>query len=96
MPFARRSDPSTSHQAAASVNDVTATQQAILKVLARPRTDEELIDAYRRMKGAPLASDSGIRSRRSELAAKGLLQIVGDSRTRSGRKTRIWQVSGDC
>jgi hypothetical protein len=96
MPFARKSDPTTSHEAAASVTDVTATQQAILKVLARPRTDEELIQAYRRMKNAPFASDSGIRSRRSELAAKGLLAIVGESRTQSGRKTRIWQVSGDC
>lgn len=95
MARARNTDPVTSHEAAESVDDVTATQEFILRVLQKkPRTDSELIEAYRNYKTAPRASESGIRSRRAELVAKGL---VADTDRRdvlpSGRRSIVWGVS---
>lgn len=92
MPNARTTDPQTSHEAAASVNNLTATKEAILKALVRPRTDVDLVDAYRNLKGAPTASESGIRSRRAELVAAGLIVDSG-ARTKlpSGRSAIIWK-----
>lgn len=95
MPNARRTDPQTSHDAARTVDDVTATQAFIVKALTRPATDSVLIDRYRNMKRAPLASESGIRSRRAELVDRG---IVRDSGKRdvlpSGRKSIVWELAG--
>jgi hypothetical protein len=95
MPAARTTDPYTSHEAAKSVNNVTATQQAIMQLLQKPMTDEQLVKAYQ-AGDYPAASEPGIRTRRSELARKGLLVIVTSSLTASGRKARVWTVSGDC
>jgi hypothetical protein len=95
MPYARTADPYTSHEAAKSVNNVTQTQQAILQLLEKPMTDEQLVNAYQ-AGSYPAASESGIRSRRAELARKGLLVIVTTSLTANGRKARVWTVSGDC
>jgi hypothetical protein len=98
MPNARKTDPVTSHAAAQSVSNetVTLTQHYILKALKRPKTDEQLVVSFRAYKTAPIASESGIRSRRAELAKRGLLMIVGEARTFSGRRAYLWQVSGDC
>lgn len=93
MPYARKSDPQTSHDAARSVGNITQTQSYILRALKRPRSDEQLLEAYRAMKHAPKASDSGIRSRRAELARMGLIKEVGLARTEAGRQTRIWKVN---
>lgn len=92
MASARKTDPETSHAAAASVGDVNLTKQYILKALRRPRIDEDLIDAYRQQKKAPLQSESGIRSRRSELVRAGLVQDSGKRLlTRSGRSSIVWE-----
>lgn len=94
MAYARKTDPTTSHMAAASVQDITATQEYILKALKRPATDVDLVERYNNLKTAPRASESGIRSRRAELVALGL---VKDSGLRvvlaSGRKAIVWQVA---
>jgi hypothetical protein len=47
---ARRTDPTTSHEAAASVTDLTAKQAAVLDVLGAigPATDEALVREYER------------------------------------------------
>ena len=94
MPHARFTDPSTSHQAAQSVNNITDTKRHILYALTTPATDLELIERYRSSLLSPKASDSGIRSRRAELVDEGL---VKDSGARvvlpSGRKAIIWQVA---
>lgn len=74
---ARKTDPQTSHDAAKSVKDITLTQFYVLKALSRPRTDLELVEAYRNTKGAPLASESGIRSRRAELVRAGKVIDTG-------------------
>jgi len=89
---ARTMDPETSHEAAESVRNVTTTQEYVLRALRRPRTDPELLEAYRQFKRAPRASESGIRSRRAELVRAGL---VRDSKRRvrleSGRRAIVWE-----
>lgn len=91
MPFARKTDPTTSHEAAAQVDNLTATKQAILKALNHPRTDVDLISAYKSLYGAPVASESGIRSRRAELVAAGLVQDTGARvKLASGRNAIVW------
>mgnify|MGYP000364252033 CR=1 FL=1 len=97
MPAARATDPATSHQAAASVQNVTATQSAVLRLLTWPLTDEELVDQYYNLAsvgGAPNASPSGIRSRRAELVARGLVQDSGErTKLSSGRQAIRWTAS---
>lgn len=94
MPKARRTDPQTSHEAAASVDNVTITQGFILRALQKPRTDPQLIEAYRHLKKAPPASESGIRTRRAELVDKGLVVDSGlRSTTPFGRKAIVWSVN---
>ena len=96
MPHARHTDPQTSHEAAESVTAVTATQEFILKLLERPMTDEQLVNAYeiaRIVGDAPRASASGVRSRRAELYQRKLVAPVGFSVTASNRKAIVWSVA---
>jgi len=94
MPNARNTDPFTSHLAAESERDVTATQSYILRCLKRPRPDHELVLAYRAYKTAPYASESGIRSRRSELVELGMVCDSGKrTNTASGRTAIVWEVT---
>jgi hypothetical protein len=91
MVGARWTDPSTSHEAAESVDNITETQRYILKALKRPRPDVELVEAYRNLKTAPRASESGIRSRRAELVDRGLVIDTGKRvRLDSGRYAIVW------
>jgi len=95
MPRARKTDPQTSHDAAESVTNLTQTQATILRVLKRPRTDAQLVEAYRKLKRAPLASESGIRSRRAELVEKGLVADSGDrALTPFNRRSIVWCANG--
>ena len=96
-PYARQTDPQTSHDAAKSVGNVTATQNTILLLLGiEAMTDTELVLAYNNMnrtspETAPRASESGIRSRRAELVARGLVQDSGDRvKLQSGRMATVW------
>lgn len=92
MPRARKTDPKTSHDAAESVNEVTRTQEYVLRALRRPRNDSQLIEAYRSYKTAPRASESGIRSRRAELVDRGLVVDSGRRvKTESGRWSIVWR-----
>lgn len=94
MPRARNTDPKTSHTAAESVTNLTQTQATILRVLQRPRTDTQLIEAYRKLKRAPLASESGIRSRRAELVEKGLVVDSGNrGLTPFNRRSIVWGLA---
>jgi len=95
MPGARATDPTTSHEAAASVKNLSRTQSGILGILKTPMTDEQLIVRYQRMclslpELFPRASDSGIRSRRAELFKLGLIEPIGYGKSNSGRKAIIW------
>jgi hypothetical protein len=91
MPRARKTDPQTSHDAAESVERVTDTQLYILQALRKPRTDVQLVEAYGKLKRAPRASESGIRSRRAELVRKGLVVDAGIKQMLpSGRMAIVW------
>jgi RNase adaptor protein for sRNA GlmZ degradation len=93
MPKARLTDPITSHEAAESVGNLTATKQAILDLLKLPATDEELVNRYQsvvRLGLAPQASPSGIRSRRHELAEINLVKQIDYGKSAMGRKAIVW------
>jgi hypothetical protein len=82
-------------QAASNASNKTITvKTVILKLLElSPMTDPELCDAYRNMAyigQAPTTSDQNIRTRRNELHKLGLVQVVGVTKTASGRDARIW------
>lgn len=98
---ARRSDPQTSHAAAASLDADTLrdSQRAVLEVLRRigPSTDERLVsryEGYARTGEIKPQSPSGIRSRRNELAERDFVRDTG-TRTalRSGRNAVVWEVT---
>ena len=90
---ARSTDPSTSHEAAASVEDLRESQTRVLAFIARhgPITDEDLARVVR---GEQFAiSPSGLRTRRSELVHLGLVRDSGKrTLTNAGRRTILWEV----
>ena len=94
-PRARSSDPWTSHAAAHSVSNVfvRASQQAVLRVLRQqgPMHDQRIIHHVKA--SGFKASNSGIRSRRSELVFLGLVRNSGKTvRLSSGRNSIIWEL----
>jgi hypothetical protein len=99
MAHARAMDPLESHLAAASIDGMrtTPTRESILNLLSlSPMTDEELCQAYRNMAyigGAPHSSDQNIRTTRCQLHRDGLVQVVGVTKSASGRQTRIWRTA---
>jgi len=92
-PKARHTDRQTSWDAAGSISDqsVSVMKQRILQLLEIPGTDQELIARFDMclFEGSP----SGIRSRRAELEKEGLVQVVGQSKTASGRKCSVFQIT---
>lgn len=97
MPYARLTDPETSHEAAASVGNISETQKVILYLLENPKTDTSLYRSYLwqwKAGNAPYASESGVRSRRADLVKLGL---VKDTQARevldSGRKSIVWGLN---
>lgn len=89
---ARRNDPATSKQAAASVSleNLGRTKNTILRLLREygPLTDEQIVDKFYGM-----ASDSGIRTRRKWLVDHGFVCDSGHTgRTASGRASTIWRL----
>lgn len=98
---ARRTDPQTSHDAAASVDKIRASQQAVLTVLRRfPQglSDTDLIEEYGKLAelgAVPRQSPSGLRSRRSELTKVGMVIDSGERATLvTGRKAIVWMAWG--
>jgi hypothetical protein len=93
---ARKSDPVTSHEAAESVKNLSATKEGILIALgSRSMSDSQIAWEYNRLvlsNKAPMASESGLRSRRSELVADGLVEADGFGKTPFGRRTILWKV----
>lgn len=93
---ARNSDPQTSWDAAASVDQVREKQTAVLRVLTQhgPLTHEELVSTYYDAQlGLPMQSPSGIRTRCNELVKMGLVEWTGEKRVMTtGRKARVWRA----
>lgn len=98
--YARHTDPQTSHDAAATVKNITQTKQHILQILSLgDRTDEELISKYKiwgEANGWKPISESGIRSRRADLVKAGLVIDSGKTKTLpTGRQAIIWRKAND-
>jgi len=94
MPNTRTQDPETSQAAGASVKGLAETYRIILTTLRQsgPMNDPALIRAFQ--SSGKRASDSGIRSRRSELTAQGLIVDTGDRiKMESGRMSIVWGVA---
>lgn len=92
---ARRTDPQTSHQAAERVRRIRESQADVLTAirLFGPISDEQLIKKYR-ANVYMWQSDSGIRTRRSELVKLGVVVDSGlRGRTASNRQTVLWKVA---
>lgn len=98
-PLARRTDPAESHAAAKSVTDVTAKQRAVydcLALAADPLTDHGIAGAYqanREQYGWPEQSASGLRTRRNELAARGIIVRAGTTKLPTGRNAATWTLA---
>jgi len=89
-----REYPWTSHAAERSVINKPAKQEGILKVLKKPMTDEQMTNAYRRLKGVPWASDSGLRTLRARLVRQGLIENTGIVEANiTGRKSIVWRAA---
>jgi hypothetical protein len=90
MPNARTTDPETSHEAAMSVTNITPLKQEILQRLMTPMTDTDLYETLRT--GSRLiVTESGVRSRRSELVQAGLVRDTGERvRLATGRRAIVW------
>lgn len=92
-PRARNSDPDTSHEAADSVEDVLATQGLVVDLLVEygPMTDKAIWMLFVRKHGIGVASESGVRTRRSELVRKRYVVNTGEKVTLgSGRRAIVW------
>lgn len=96
---ARSTDPDTSQEAADSITDITARQNAILQVMHTantPVTDWQLAELYNETAGVPPQSDSGLRTRRSELVRLGRVRDSGGRMPLpSGRHGIVWELVPD-
>jgi hypothetical protein len=96
----RRTDPWTSHEAADSIasEKIRASQQAILECFRHfgPMWHQLLVANYRAAQEAmdwPEQSESGLRTRTSELVARGLVRNTGQIvRLKSKRKSIVWEL----
>jgi len=96
--WARKSDPDTSHMAAATheTAKVLSRAKVVYKLLSIPMTDEQLCDAYHAAVEAGLAkaaSDQAIRTTRCQLVYLKAVEMVENEygTTRMGNKARIWR-----
>jgi hypothetical protein len=93
MPFARTTDPETSHEAAESVTNITPLKQEILQRLMTPMTDADLIEVIR-TSSRLIVTESGVRSRRAELVQAGLVKDTGARvKLATGRNAIVWTTN---
>lgn len=95
---ARHTDPETSHEAAASIESesIQLTQLRVLHCLDTigPQDDIGIAQWFRYQDHRWKASPSGLRTRRSELVARGLVRFSGHyGKSASNRRTRIWEIT---
>jgi hypothetical protein len=93
MPFARTTDPETSHEAAQSVTNITPLKAEILKRLMTPMTDTELYTQIK-FRSTLIVTESGVRSRRAELVQAGLVKDTGErQKLETGRNAIVWATT---
>lgn len=96
---ARRTDPDTSHAAAASIENLNARQAAVLACFRHSAacvglTDDDLRRLYDSLLIGPKQTDSSLRTRRSELVRSGL--VIDSGRRRqlpTGRTAIVWKAA---
>ena len=99
MPFARKKDPKTSHDAADAVTHIAQTQKRILQLLEDydQMSDVGILECYRffvETKGWNLVSESGLRTRRKELVFLGMVEDSGFRvKLDTGRTAISWQIT---
>lgn len=99
--YARRTDPETSHEAAQSIRSdkLRRSQEAVLALFRAQgaMTDVELVEFYaKRAEFGRVVpqSDSGIRTRRSELVTAGKVIDSGERvKLPSGRRAIVWKAA---
>lgn len=92
MPFARTTDPETSHEAANSVTNISPLKREILQRLMTPMTDADLIRTLK-IYSDLIVTDSGVRSRRAELVQAGLVKDTGARvKLETGRSAIVWRT----
>ena len=93
MPFARLTDPETSHEAAESVTNITPLKREILQRLVTPMTDADLIRTLK-IYSEIMVTESGVRSRRAELVQAGLVKDTGArEKLNTGRSAIVWGLA---
>lgn len=102
--YARTTDPAESHAAArgldeGTLNDNRAAVLDVLRAQSEPVTDRQLCiiyDAEAQLGRVPFQTDSGIRTRRNELARGGLVVRTGALTEKLARRTTyhsLWAVA---
>lgn len=90
---ARRTDPQTSHDAAASAGvTINQSRAHVLKAYEfEALADRDLVEVYR----GPKQSPSGLRTRRSELEKSGYLSHAGQMKGYEGESTthRVFEIT---
>ncbi len=92
---ARNTDPTTSHEAAKTVNENNRVYEVIKALLHVAQTDEQLSESYALAvlyANAPKQSPSGLRTRRNELFRAGKVEPIGYGKSNSNRRAIIWQT----
>jgi hypothetical protein len=93
----RRTDPDTSREAAESVKRMTENRTAVLNLFRQrgEMTDEEFVSTYLLLSKVtvPEQSESGLRTRRSELVKMGWIEDSGETRVNAtGRNCIVWRA----
>jgi len=93
---ARRTDPATSAEAAASVRNLTQTQERILALLRSKGdlTRDTLADAWRETYPGDKTTDQSIRSRLAELMDTEQVIVVGEALNQRGRRVQVVGLPG--
>lgn len=99
---ARKTDPVTSHEAAATISEpVTHSRMKMVELLlqAQSMDDETLVDLFHSSAAIGLckmASPQGIRSARANLVKDGKVQAVDGvfTKTRMGNNAHVWEWVG--
>lgn len=97
---ARNTDPETSHEAAASVANLTEVKRNILLILegsSEPMMDWEIVRKYYEyttVHNWAWAMEQSIRSRRADLVRDGKIEFANDwGQSVTGRRSRKWRLT---
>lgn len=98
---ARRTDPDTSHEAAAKLTPAIlnirhAGVGAAMAFNGGSGTDEQIAQIYGGLENAPWQSPSSLRTRRNELVKMGVVRDTGERvLNRRGNKVVVWELTND-